>query len=144
QLGLPEGSFNLGFMHLHGLSTDKDVTQARSWFEQAAAGDDVDALTHLGRMAMVGEGGAQDFAAARAYWAKGAQLGDGRCAFNLGVANAGGHGAPPDFVAAYAWFQKSDQLGNEAAQAELNKLRSVMSEIEVATGEKLCAGLFAS
>ena len=88
-------------------------------------------------MAMLGEGGVQDFTAARAYWTKGATLGDSRCAINIGIASAGGHGAPPDFKTAYAWFLEADKLGNETAPTELNKLRSVMSETEIADAEKL-------
>lgn len=130
--GLAAGLFNYGFMVLHGLGGNKDLFEARNWLERAAQYDppDTDALTHLGRMAMVGEGGPQDFSAARSYWAKGAEAGDDRCAFNLGVACAGGHGAPPDFVEAVRWFDLARRLGSAHATGEIRKLLSVMSPDE--------------
>ena len=124
------------YMHLHGLATERAPATARLYFEMAALKNDVDALTHLGRMAMIGEGGPQDPTAARNYWAEGARLGDGRCAFNLGIANAGGHGAEPSFVDAYAWFLEAERLGNVAAADELKKLNAVMTEQEVSTAQK--------
>lgn len=83
-------------------------------------------------MATLCEGGLRDFTAARNRWVKGARLGDSRCAFNLGFANGGGHGAAPDFKSAYAWFSEAKRLGNASAVKELNKLRSVMTNAEIA------------
>ena len=131
--GLTIAAFNYGFMLLQGEGGAVDREAAKHWFERAASGDppDTDAMTHLGRLALLGEE-TPDFDTARLWWERGAELGDGRCAYNLGLAWLAGHGTEPAPVAAMSWLERAFELGNPDAQWQLLRiLESVGPEFKI-------------
>jgi len=58
-------------------------------------------------------------------------------AFNLGMVHAGGHDIPVDFIRGCYWFECAFKMGHQGAGPEVQKLRRVMNEAEVAAVEAL-------
>ncbi len=128
--GLAVAQFNLGFLYHHGIGVPIDLPLARSWYERAGRHGEPTALSNLGILLARGEGGPKDPIRAQALWALAAEWGEANAAFNLGIALAGGHDVEVDFGEAYYWFTISGRLGHPAAQAQLDKIRPVMTDAE--------------
>lgn len=135
--GLALAQFNLAFLLHMGRGGEQDLTAARNLYRKAAEKGDATALLNLGILTARGEGGPKDATAGYALWERAAAKGEAMAAFNLGMVHAGGHDVPVNFVRGCYWFETAFRLGHPQAGMEVQKLRRVMGEEEIAAVAEL-------
>jgi TPR repeat protein len=118
-LGNQRAQINVGILYFRGQGTARDLVQARSWLEKAAANNDPYALYALGRAMddTLGPVGADPVRAADLY-RRAAELGHPFAALRYGLALTEGIGVKKDLVAAQKWLIYAQKTGvPEAALA---------------------------
>jgi TPR repeat protein len=113
---------NLAAMLEQGRGTAKDLSQAKFWYERAAALEYPPALNELGRLYLVGIGVTKNYELARASFEQAANLGDANAMNNLGTLYVYGRGVQRDTNLARTWFEKAATLNNAQAQQNLKRL----------------------
>jgi TPR repeat protein len=125
-LGDPLAMFNLGYMHMRGVGTEVNHTEARRLFEKAASLDVAAAHNGVGVLDYNGwatADGAPNVVAARARFEAGAAAGDPDASFNLGTLHqTGAGGLPVDHSLAYARYQAASDAGHWRAPLAVAKL----------------------
>jgi TPR repeat protein len=125
-LGDPLAMFNLGYMHMRGVGTEVNHTEARRLFEKAASLDVAAAHNGVGVLDYNGwatADGAPNVVAARARFEAGAAAGDPDASFNLGTLyQTGAGGLPVDHSLAYARYQAASDAGHWRAPLAVAKL----------------------
>lgn len=118
-LGHPPAQLQIGELYKLGQLYDRDLGQARMWFERAANGGNVLAMHRLGVMAARGEGGPVDPAGSIAWFEKAAGFGLVDSQYNLGATfhptPDGAASGVQDRAKAYFWY--SIAAANGDAQA---------------------------
>jgi TPR repeat protein len=109
----------LGVLFENGRWTSKDVSQARIWYERAAALNYAPALNDLGRMHFEGLGTAKNLVLARNSFEQAAELGNAEAMNNLGVLYFNGTGAQRDVKVAASWFERAIALRDSDAVRNL-------------------------
>jgi uncharacterized protein len=84
---------HLGILYHEGWGVDQDYTQARQWYEKAAAQGHAGAMNNLGFLYENGSGVGKDYAQARQWFEKAAALGSNVAKNNLQRLNAISAGA---------------------------------------------------
>jgi uncharacterized protein len=116
---------NLGELYYYGRGVARDYTQARDWYEKAAAADNANAMCSLGWMYEKGSGViVQDYTQAGNWYQRAAEAGNTEAMYNLGVFYQNGQGVPQNYDQAREWFQKAAEAGNMDAMNSLNELYS--------------------
>ena len=110
------GQYNLGVLHSEGRGVPQNYTQARAWYQYAAA------QYNLGLMCANGWGGPQDNAQARDWYERAAEQGDAKAQTNLGVFYADGRSGTQDYALARLWWEKAAAQGDANAQIALQML----------------------
>jgi uncharacterized protein len=104
--GSTSAMVELGVMYAAGTGVPKDASQARKYFERAAAAGNARGASNL--VTLSGStGDASDPAQARALLAKAADGNSAEAQFQLGLMMAQGIGGPQDDVGARAMFEKA-------------------------------------
>jgi uncharacterized protein len=104
--GSTSAMVQLGVMYAAGSGVPKDDTQARKYFERAAAAGNPSGATNL--MTLSGNAGnASDPVQARALLARAADANSAEAQFQLGLMMAQGTGGPQDDVGARGMFEKA-------------------------------------
>ena len=81
----PRAEYCMGYIYQHGLAVNGDAKKARSWYERAAAKDDIRAIRTLALMQATGDGGKIDRVGAFLLFAKLAVRGDQDALHSLGT-----------------------------------------------------------
>ncbi len=119
---------DLGHIYDYGWGVPQDYSQARPWYEKAAASGNAVALADLGRLYERGHGVPQDYAQARKWYEKAAAAHSTPAMLNLGHMYEHGSGVPQDYGEARQWYEKAAAAGNTAAASDLSRL----SDLEAA------------
>lgn len=122
EAGDARSQYGLGYLYQFGLGTDPDNTQAKAWYEKAAAQNEPDALFALGRMYESGSAGGVDRKRAMELYRQAAATGRSPAAeYALGRIYMRGLGVPRDEKTALDWLTKAAQHGQPAAQYMLGE-----------------------
>ena len=113
----------VGQLHYFGAKgVQRDLQQARQYFEMAAKQGDVTALTSLGNMYVHGEGVPVNNELAFSYFQKAADRGSVTAFVGLGYMHLNGLGVPKDTQLAIQFFKKAADAGSADAQFNLASL----------------------
>jgi TPR repeat protein len=113
----PAAMRELGNHLLNGIDVDKDEKEAVRWFQEAAAGGDVDAMNTLACCWSNGRGCTKNKARAIEYFRAAASEGSAQAMCNLGLCYLKGYGVEDNVDQARAWYAKAFR----AFQAEAEK-----------------------
>lgn len=118
--GLPETHYNLGFMHMNGMGTEKNYTAAREQFlKSIALGRVASAYNGLGVLAYNGYMGEQNYTEALYYFEEAAKLEDPDGHFNLAQMYSMGHGVEMNATYGLEIMERASELGHWRAPYEL-------------------------
>jgi uncharacterized protein len=124
--GAVTSMMNLGDIYFNGDSgVAKDYTEARRWYEKAAAAGDASAAIEVGWLHLKGYGVPKDQGEARRCWRKAADLGSAAAMAALGATYENGLGGPKSYSEARRWYEKAAAGGNEFGMANLGNLYKV-------------------
>ncbi len=133
-LGHPPAQLQIGELYKLGQLYNRDLGEARQWFERAANGGNVLAMHRLGVMAARGEGGAIDPAASIKWFEMAASFGLVDSQYNLGATyhpTADGAAAGfQDRARAYFWYSIAAKNGDAQAGEMAAGLASSMPATE--------------
>lgn len=118
--GDAEAQYQLGYNLYHD-KTHPDMTQARSWFEKAAAQGHAKAAYAAGLMYSNGDGGDADQARAVVYFRQAAKGDVAPANAAMGVAYATGAGVETDLDQMLAWYKKGAALGDAKSERMLGQ-----------------------
>jgi TPR repeat protein len=118
-LGSMAAANNLGAL---AYDVSKDHTEARKWFEKAAAGGLPDSMRALGKFYQDGDGVSQDYGEARKWYEKGAAAGDAGSMARLGNLYYDAKSVPQDYSEARRWYEKGAAAGNAECMVRLGNL----------------------
>jgi TPR repeat protein len=122
-LGNQRAQINVGILYFRGQGTARDLVQARSWLEKAAARNDPYALYALGRAMDDSQGPAvADPVRAADLYRRAAELGHPLAAMRYGLALAEGNGVKKDPTAALKWLTYAQTNGVPEAGLALGDL----------------------
>src|SRR5215510_2349416 len=113
---------NLGAMLENGRGTSKNLTEAKFWYERAAALEYAPAFTDLGRLYLTGAGVPKNYVRAKTSFEEAAKLGDAKAMNNLGMLYLNGTGVQRDIHLARTWFERAITLNNAEAREYLKRL----------------------
>jgi|GEM_PF-4762146 len=113
----------LGKAYTSGTSrVEKDLSQAKLWFERAAKNNNSEAQYELGKLFYTGQGTDQDYFNAQEWWEKSAELGNLDAQHRLGYLYSEGLGVEQDYTLAKLWYTKAALQGHAEAQTLLGSL----------------------
>ena len=142
--GHPDAQNNLGVMYDEGVGVSEDDREAAAWYRRAAEQGLAYAQSNLGYMYDDGVGVSEDDREAAAWYRRAAEQGLVYAQFRLGVMYDEGEGAlPEDDVLAYVWLNLAAAQGDYRAMEIRDRLRSRMTEDDVAEAEELSRELAA-
>src|SRR5262249_24747939 len=108
---------------------------ASSWYREAAAQGNAQAMNNLGVMAWRGDGMKGDPKAALNWFAAAASKGLAIAQYNLGLVYARGEGVPADMKTAYMWFRLAANGGNEDSLQAIDAVAPTLSPEEIGEAE---------
>ncbi len=133
-LGHPPAQLQIGELYKLGQLYERDLAQARTWFERAANGGNVLAMHRLGVMAARGEGGPVDPAASIKWFEMAASFGLVDSQYNLGATYhptaEGATGGIQNRALAYFWYSIASRNGDTQAGEMAAGLASSMPPAE--------------
>lgn len=119
QAGAAASQLEMGTVYRTGKYLPQDYTQARHYFELAAAQDNEDAMTEIALMYWRGNGVPVDFVAANRWYAKAVELGSADAAYNLALSYQAGKGIEQDMQKAFFYFRIAAERNMVEAQSRL-------------------------
>jgi localization factor PodJL len=133
-LGHPPAQLQLGELYKIGQIYEKDLANARAWFERAANGGNVLAMHRLGVMAARGEGGPVDPKLSISWFEKAASFGLLDSQYNLGATYHPSTERQADGVQnaglAYYWYSVAARNGDAQAAEMAAGLAQTLSPAE--------------
>lgn len=105
--GNSSAQYNLGICYQYGRGTQKDETEAFSWYTKAANDGHVSSQLKLGDMYLSGEGTGKDETEALNWYKKAADQNNARAQYELGVMYFNGQGTAKNTDTAKAWWKKA-------------------------------------
>ena len=114
--------YRLGWMLLNGIGTEKDIQQARNYFEKAASVGNSFAAYQLGKLYLGGEGILKDIPEALRWFNIAAQQKNQFAEYALGCLYLKGEDVPKDAEKAISHLKSVAALGNEFAEYRLGKI----------------------
>ncbi|MEC7786519.1 MAG: tetratricopeptide repeat protein [Nitrospinota bacterium] len=120
--GLAKAQYNLGVMYEKGIGVEKNLNQAKKWFQFAAEQGLAKAQYNLGLMYGKGKGVEKDYSQAIKWMTLAADQGNGKAQTNLGWMYETGKGVPRDTQKALSWYHLASDQGLAKAQEKLNLL----------------------
>lgn len=117
-IGNADAQTELGMAYATGNGVDKNMVEARQWWEKAAASGNTSAQYALGLLyTKTGYDGVnQDYKTAASWFEKAAKNGDAWAQYSIGFLYENGHGFEKNDKLAGQWYLQSAELGNEYAQ----------------------------
>jgi len=138
-LGHPPAQLQIGELYKLGQLYDRDLVEARMWFERAANGGNILAMHRLGVMAARGEGGPIDPGASISWFEKAANFGLVDSQYNLGATYHptpdGAAAGVQDRARAYFWYSIAARNGDAQAGEVARNLGSTMPANERAAAD---------
>ncbi len=130
-LGHAPAQLQLGELYKTGQGVDKELVEARLWYERAANGGNILAMHRVGVMAAQGEGGAKDLQSAIAWFEQAANRSLIDAQYNLGAlyhpSPEGDASGVQDAGKAYYWYALAAQNGDSQAAALAASVGAVLS-----------------
>ncbi len=121
--GHVESQVALGLAYASGTPrVEKDMQQAKLWFELASLKGDSRAQYELGKLFYTGQGTDKDYFNAREWWIESALKGNLDAQQRLGYLYSEGLGVERDFEKAKFWYSKAAREGHAEAQTLLGSL----------------------
>jgi len=120
--GLAKAQYNLGVMYEKGIGVEKNLNQAKKWFQFAAEQGLAKAQYNLGLMYGKGKGVEKDYSQAIKWMTLAADQGNGKAQTNLGWMYETGKGVPRDTQKALSLYHLASDQGLAKAQEKLNLL----------------------
>ncbi len=118
-----ESQFALGLAYASGTPrVEKDLEQAKLWFELAAQNGNSEAQFELGQLFYIGKGTEKDYYNAREWWLESALQGNLDAQQKLGYLYSEGLGVERNYDQAQLWYKKAAQQGHAEAQTLLGSL----------------------
>lgn len=117
-IGNAEAQTELGMAYAIGNGVDKNMVEARQWWEKAAASGSSSAQYALGLLyTKTGyDGVTQDYKVAASWFEKAAKNGDAWAQYSIGLLHDNGNGFDKNDKMAGQWYLQSAEMGNEYAQ----------------------------
>lgn len=117
-IGNADAQTELGMAYATGNGVDKNMVEARQWWEKAAASGSSSAQYALGLLyTKTGYDGVnQDYKVAASWFEKAAKNGDAWAQYSIGYLYENGSGFEKSDKLAGQWYLQSAELGNEYAQ----------------------------
>lgn len=126
----------LGYMYLEGYGTERNVEQAKHWFEQAASTEDSESMNMLGNIYSREESVGIDYDKAFEWYEKAAKLGNADAMWNLACAYSYGQGCNIDKELSDKWLRMAAELGYEEAIKIINEKKSVADSDNIEEGSE--------
>lgn len=121
--GHVESQVALGLAYATGTPrVEKDMAQAKLWFELASLKGNSQAQYELGKLFYTGQGVDKDYFNAREWWIESALQGNLDAQQKLGYLYSEGLGVERDFEKAKLWYSKAAKQGHAEAQTLLGSL----------------------
>lgn len=117
-IGNADAQTELGMAYATGNGVDRNMVEARQWWEKAAASGNTSAQYALGLLyTKTGYDGVnQDYQVAASWFEKAAKSGDAWAQYSIGYLHENGNGFEKNDKLAGQWYLQSAELGNEYAQ----------------------------
>jgi len=131
----------MGSVFLFGiLGVAKDEAEALKWFLKAAEQGHAEAQFNTGVCYENGQGVPQDYAEAVRWYRKAAEQDEATAQWKLGLCYANGHGVAQEYAEAYRWTLLSSAQGDEFARGAITLLEKLMTQEQIAAGQRLAHG----
>jgi localization factor PodJL len=124
--------YRLGAMYERGIGVQKDLPQAKGWYERAAKGGNRKAMHNLAVLFADGVGIGQSFQQAAQWFRQGAEHGLSDSQYNLAILLERGMGADKNLSEAAKWYAIAASQGDTGATEKLEALKKVLSASDVA------------
>ena len=134
---------DLGVMYSRGEGVPQDYIEAVKWYYRAAEQGDAAGQYNLAESYYVGDGVAQDYKEAAKWYHKAAEQGFAMAQNNLGILYHEGLGILEDDIMAYALFSLAAAGGVEVARGNRDRLKSVLSQQQIAEAQEISRKLLA-
>jgi uncharacterized protein len=137
--GEASAQYNLGIMYANGEGVPENDAEAVKWYRLAAEQGYALAQYNLGVMYANGEGVPENDAEAVKWYRLAAEQGEASAQYNLGVMYANGEGVPENYnyLTAYVWLSVSAAQGNQTAKDNIEIVKSLLTNEQVAQGQTL-------
>jgi hypothetical protein len=112
----------LGELYSYAQGVARDYTQARNWYQRAAAAGSTEAMCNLGVLYQSGRGVPENYDKAREWFQKAADAGNAEAINKLGELYAYAQGVARDYTQARNWYQRAAAAGNAKAMSNLGVL----------------------
>jgi len=134
--GFADSQASLGALTYAGRGVDKDLGEARQWFEKAARQGSPLAFFYIGLMHYRGELSEADHTEAYYWWRQAAERGLAGAQQNLGSLYHAGDGIARNDVQAYRWLRLASRQGLEGAAKKLEEVEAGLTpeQLERAKG----------
>jgi TPR repeat protein len=119
EIGSLEAKWNLGLIYKDGIGVERNMEEARRWFEVAAGNGHPLAQYNLGLMYLMGSGGDADLNKSIEYFTMSAESGNPDAAFGLGELYLIGDAVTKSEEKALNWFMVAAEAGHPRAQSNL-------------------------
>jgi hypothetical protein len=130
--GHAAAQYSLGLLYANGQGVPKDDTQARQWYEKAAAQGRADAQVNLGILYDYGRGVPQDFKKAVYWYRLSAHQENDLAQRQLGLLYERGDGVQQDYIQAYMWYSLGAASGAQRGAALRDALAKQMPLDQIA------------
>jgi TPR repeat protein len=134
---IPAARYNLGVCYALGHGVARDDVEAVKWYRRAAEQNYPKAQYNLGLCYDHGEGVAKDEAEAVKWYRRAAEQNAAAAQNNLSRCYYIANGVPKDYVEAYKWVLLAAGQGDEPARENMTMLEGVMTQEQIAEGQKL-------
>ena len=135
--GFTLAQYNLGRMYYRGEGVEQNFTEAKKWFDLAAAQQYAPAQASLAVLYEKGQGVTADHKEAVKWYEFAAEQGYVPAQVNLGLHYADGSGTARDYAEAVKWFTIAAELGDASAARYRDAIIGVMSPEQLAEADRL-------
>lgn len=122
-----QAMYDLGRLYERGRGTNKNLTQAIKWFQQAASNGNSAAQARLGILYFEGRGVKQNYRKAYTYLSAAAKENSPSALFQLANMYELGTGVTQNLQKAIAWYKKADKNGHYLAKAKVTRLEKSLN-----------------
>jgi TPR repeat protein len=105
-------------------------------WRKAADQGNADAQTYLGNLYTKGQGVPQNYAKAINLYKKACAQGDAIAFNKMAILHAQGKGVPQNYIDAYSHWSVAATLNNESARKNLSKIKKMMTNEQIAEGQR--------
>lgn len=142
--GDANAQYFLGIRYDYGNGIPENDAEAVKWHRLAAEQGLSIAQYSLGLRYDNGDGIPENDSEAVKWYRLAAEQGDADAQYNLGVMYATGEGVPENYLTAYVWMSVSAAQGSQNAKDGIEKIKTVITNKELAQGQALASTCFES